>query len=97
MLEIDTDSRMEINVDVIGIIYSLLVIAGGIFGYVKAASLPSIIAGVSCGLICGFGALISNYYVMAVVGLVLAGVMSFRFFKYGAIMPAGVIALLRYE
>eukprot|EP00039_Didymoeca_costata_P018776 m.334925 g.334925 ORF g.334925 m.334925 type:complete len:109 (+) comp17467_c0_seq1:40-366(+) len=78
-----------------------LVGAGGIAGYVKKKSIPSLAAGVGCGLLYGLsGYLISNgspdrgHQVGAVVSLVLVGATGPRALRTKKFMPAGLVALI---
>jgi uncharacterized membrane protein (UPF0136 family) len=83
---------------VIVTVYAILVIAGGIFGYVKAASQISLLMGL------GFGALLllsawgmsrksKPFYVMAVVlSLILSCFFCYRFFRSTGMLPVGVMA-----
>uniref|UniRef100_A0A914E029 Transmembrane protein 14C n=1 Tax=Acrobeloides nanus TaxID=290746 RepID=A0A914E029_9BILA len=85
---------LEINVDIIGVIYSVLIAAGGIFGYVKAGSIASLVAGVCSGLIALFGALTSNFYVLGAIALLLTAVMGYRWLDSKNFMPPGIIVIL---
>lgn len=82
------------------LIYGALVLAGGVMGYVKAKSLPSLISGLAFGLallVCGLGMLQgARASAGAAVGLAVAllAVMGIRFAKTKKFMPAGLIALL---
>ncbi|MCI5051788.1 MAG: TMEM14 family protein [Simkaniaceae bacterium] len=82
------------------IIYTLLLISGGIVGFVKAGSIPSLAAG------CGFGAILSlltyqvikgkvwaNYGAFFVI-LFLDGFFWWRYYKTEAFMPAGLMLLI---
>jgi uncharacterized membrane protein (UPF0136 family) len=82
------------------IIFGLLTIVGGVIGYVKAGSTPSLIAGAISGL-----ALLAAAFLLpnnVAVGLIIAGVVSVAlagrfvpaFMKTGKIMPAGMMAAL---
>lgn len=82
------------------IIYGLVVLAGGLMGYRKARSTPSLIAGLAFGL----ALIVSGLYAWQgqrmglIAATALAGallvVMSFRCAKTKKFMPAGLIALL---
>ncbi|XP_053322374.1 transmembrane protein 14C [Spea bombifrons] len=85
------------GVDWFGYGYAALVASGGIIGYVKAGSVPSLAAGLLFGSLAGLGAYqISNDPKNVLVSLMasgtLAGVMGFRFYNSGKFMPAGLIA-----
>jgi uncharacterized membrane protein (UPF0136 family) len=82
------------------IIFGVLTIAGGIIGYVKAGSTPSIIAGSITGILLLVGAwLIPGNYVPGlaitlIVSLLLAGQFIPKFIRTGAVMPAGMMSIL---
>ncbi len=81
-------------------VFGVLTIAGGIMGYVKANSRPSLIAGVSSGvLLIGAAYLVGAKGMIGlllglIVSLPLAGRFISGFRKTGKVMPAGVMALL---
>jgi uncharacterized membrane protein (UPF0136 family) len=82
------------------IIFGLLTIAGGVMGYVKAGSTASLVAGSICGLlllVAAFllpGQAIAGLMIGAVVSLFLTGYFLPKFFRTGAMMPAGMMSLL---
>lgn len=76
-----------------------LIQIGGLFGYAKAGSLPSLAAGLLFGSAATFGAYqISNnprnFQVALLTSGALLTVMGMRFYKGGKFMPAGLIASL---
>ena len=79
-------------------IYGVLLIVGGLIGYVKAKSVPSAVA----GLICGFIALFLGYryarhpapYVALVLALALIFLMGRRYLNTRKPMPALPIVIL---
>uniref|UniRef100_A0A1B6EV52 Transmembrane protein 14C n=1 Tax=Cuerna arida TaxID=1464854 RepID=A0A1B6EV52_9HEMI len=86
-------------IDYISFAYAASVAAGGIIGYVKAGSMPSLGAGLLFGSVLGFGAYQTsrdpnNYYVLLGTSTVLGGIMGARFYNSGKIMPAGLITVL---
>ncbi|XP_031632446.1 transmembrane protein 14 homolog [Contarinia nasturtii] len=86
-------------VDLISYLYAATVAAGGIAGYVKAGSIPSLSAGLAFGAILGYGAHLNSQsppkpLFQLGASLTLAGIMYMRYAKSGKIMPAGVICLL---
>ncbi|XP_022799837.1 transmembrane protein 14C-like [Stylophora pistillata] len=79
--------------------FSVIVALGGVIGYVKAGSVPSLAAGLAFGGISALGAYQTssnprNVWVMLVTSLVLSGVMGSRFARSGKFMPAGLVATL---
>jgi uncharacterized membrane protein (UPF0136 family) len=82
------------------IIFGILTIAGGIIGYVKAGSVPSIIA----GSIAGFLLLIAESIITEhraagittglIISLLLAGQFIPKFVQTGKPMPAGMMSIL---
>ena len=82
------------------IIFGLLTIAGGIFGYVKAGSVASIIAGAITGVLLLVAAFLLPEHHVA--GLATALVVSFllaaqfvpKFLRTGRVMPAGLMSVL---
>ncbi|XP_017551666.1 transmembrane protein 14C isoform X1 [Pygocentrus nattereri] len=84
-------------VDWAGYGYAALVASGGVLGYVKAGSVPSLAAGVLFGGLAGFGAYqISqnpkNIWVSLATSGTLAAIMGNRFYNSRKIMPAGIVA-----
>lgn len=79
-------------------IYGILLIIGGVTGYVKAGSVPSLVA----GLVCGFIALLLGYnytwhfapYAALVLALVLIFLMGGRYLRTRKAMPALLIVIL---
>ena len=82
------------------LIFGALTIIGGIIGYVKANSLPSIIAGSITGvLLLVAGSLLSSHRVIGlatafVVSLLLAAQFVPKFIRTGKVMPAGLMSIL---
>jgi uncharacterized membrane protein (UPF0136 family) len=79
-------------------IYGILLIVGGLMGYVKAKSVPSLVAGVVCGVI----ALFLGYrytwhfapHVALILALVLIILMGRRYLRTRKAMPALLIVVL---
>ncbi|CAK9825600.1 Transmembrane protein 14C [Anthophora retusa] len=87
------------SVDILGYVYAATVAAGGVFGYVKAKSIPSLGAGLVFGSVLGYGAYQTsqdptNIRVSVAATMVLGGIMGFRYYNSGKIMPAGMLTLL---
>lgn len=82
------------------LIFGALAILGGIIGYVKAGSLPSIIAGAITGvLLLVAGSLLSSHRLIGlatafVVSLLLAAQFVPKFIRTGKVMPAGLMSIL---
>ncbi|XP_076280820.1 transmembrane protein 14C [Lasioglossum baleicum] len=86
-------------IDIIAYSYAAAVAGGGILGYVKSASIPSLGAGLLFGGILGYGAYQvsgdpSNVGVLLGGSTTLGGIMGYRFYNSGKIMPAGIITLM---
>lgn len=82
------------------IIFGVLTIAGGIIGYVKAGSLPSIIAGSIAGILLVIaGSLLPEHRATGlatalVISLLLAAQFIPKFIRTGKAMPAGMMSIL---
>ena len=82
------------------LVFGVLTIAGGIVGFVKAGSAPSIIAGSITGiLLIVAGLLLPEHAAWGiglglVVSLVLAAQFVPKFVRTGRFMPAGIMAVL---
>ena len=82
------------------LIFGALTIIGGIIGYIKANSLPSIIAGSITGvLLLVAGSLLSSNRLIGlatafVVSLLLAAQFVPKFIRSGKVMPAGMMSIL---
>ncbi|RZF33925.1 hypothetical protein LSTR_LSTR012267 [Laodelphax striatellus] len=86
-------------IDYISFAYAATVASGGIFGYIKAGSIPSLGAGLLFGGLIGFGAYQTsvnpnNYLFLLGTSATLGGIMGFRFVNSGKFMPAGLITIL---
>ncbi|KAK9538794.1 hypothetical protein VZT92_003943 [Zoarces viviparus] len=86
-------------VDWIGFSYAALVSAGGIIGYVKAGSVPSLAAGLLFGLLAAVGAYLAsqnpkNVWLSLGTSGTLAVVMGLRFLNSWKFMPSGLMSLL---
>jgi uncharacterized membrane protein (UPF0136 family) len=79
-------------------IYGILLIVGGAMGYIKAKSVPSLLA----GLVCGFIALFLGYdyvwhfapYAAFILAIVLIFIMGRRYWNTRKAMPALLIVVL---
>lgn len=82
------------------IVFGLLTIAGGIIGYVKAGSLPSIIAGAITGVLLLIAAFLLpenrlwGLGLALITSLLLAAQFVPKFIRTGKVMPAGMMSIL---
>lgn len=82
------------------LIFGALTIAGGIIGYVKAGSVPSIIAGSITGILLLVAAvLLPEHRAVGlasalIISLLLAGQFVPKFLRTGRAMPAGLMSIL---
>ncbi|MFQ6112980.1 MAG: TMEM14 family protein [bacterium] len=80
--------------------YGVLVLVGGILGYVKSQSLPSIISGVIFGILIILSAAIMlkgmavGTYSALIISAFLAVFFTYRFIVSHAFMPAGLMIIL---
>jgi uncharacterized membrane protein (UPF0136 family) len=78
--------------------YGVLLIFGGIMGYVKAASTPSLVAGVVCGLIAIFLGYRYTWHYAPLAALILAlfliFIMGRRYLRTRKPMPALLIVVV---
>ncbi|XP_063063271.1 transmembrane protein 14C [Engraulis encrasicolus] len=85
-------------VDWAGYGYAALVASGGVMGYVKAGSVPSLAAGLGFGTLAGIGAYkISedpkDVWVSLVTAGTLSATMGMRFYKSRKFMPPGLMCV----
>ncbi|KAL6256865.1 hypothetical protein P5V15_011800 [Pogonomyrmex californicus] len=85
--------------DIPAFAYAAVVAGGGVLGYVKSNSIPSLAAGLLFGSILGYGAYQTsqdptNVAVFLGTSTALGGLMGYRFYNSGKIMPAGIIAVI---
>ncbi|XP_015113486.1 transmembrane protein 14C [Diachasma alloeum] len=86
-------------IDFTAFAYAASVAGGGILGYVKAKSIPSLGAGLLFGTILGYGAYQTsqdprNCAVLLGTSTALGGIMGYRFYNTKKIMPAGMICVI---
>jgi uncharacterized membrane protein (UPF0136 family) len=100
LLDYQCATRMIGPAKIYFIIFGVLTIAGGIIGYVKAGSMPSIIAGSITGILLVIGALIlpehraAGLLTVLIVSLLLAAQFIPKFIRTGKAMPAGMMSIL---
>jgi uncharacterized membrane protein (UPF0136 family) len=87
---------------VTSLIYGVLVLLGGIMGYVQAKSFPSLISGVVFGLLLlvsgwlAWGGSMPAIYVSAGAALLLALFFGYRLTATGKMMPSGMMLILSF-
>lgn len=79
--------------------FALVVLSGGVMGYVKAGSVMSLASGLAFGGLLAYGASRTStnpkdFMFLFVVSGVLLGVMGYRFMNSGKFMPAGLVSVL---
>ncbi|KFD68562.1 hypothetical protein M514_00290 [Trichuris suis] len=83
------------NYDLLGFAYAASVAFGGVLGYVRAGSVPSLASGLIFGVLAGYGAYRSglkpaDYTIMLVTTGLLTVLMGARFYRSYKIFPAGI-------
>jgi uncharacterized membrane protein (UPF0136 family) len=82
------------------LIFGALTIIGGVIGYVKAQSVPSIVAGTITGILLLVAGWIlptnrtAGLVTALIVSLLLAAQFIPKFFRTGKVMPAGLMSIL---
>lgn len=83
------------------LVYGLLVAIGGIMGYVKAQSMPSLVAGVGAGLILAGAAVAmmrdayqAGWWIALVVAILLLARFGNAAMKEFKMMPGGMVIIL---
>ena len=84
--------------DSLGLAYGLLVCGGGIYGYARSGSVPSIVAGMSFGVLALAGAAQldrdpKNIWILLASSGILSVLMGARYYATGKFMPAGFVAV----
>ncbi len=91
---------MRYLVQVLLIAYGLALIIGGVMGYAKGGSLPSVVAGSISGVlvILCFGVAFKRprlaFCLGALISIAVAGLMFWRYFETKKMMPSGGVAIL---
>lgn len=81
-------------------VYGLLILAGGMFGYIKANSMPSLFMGSGFAflLIASAFTMSKNYKYGILCALILSALLtlffSYRFIKTESFMPSGLMSIL---
>uniref|UniRef100_A0A6G1SHD0 UPF0136 membrane protein CG5532 n=1 Tax=Aceria tosichella TaxID=561515 RepID=A0A6G1SHD0_9ACAR len=90
--------RRPIQYDIISIIYTLLILGGGIYAYVNKNSTGSLVGSVVCGILLAFATYFEgcrkNPYPLLVLILILTGFFGHRYFMSMKFIPSGLFALL---
>ena len=82
------------------LIFGILTIAGGVVGFLKAGSVPSLVAGAISGILILVGAWLlperpaPGLILELVVALLLLGQFLPKFLRTGKAMPAGMMSIL---
>ncbi len=82
------------------LVYGMLVIVGGVVGFVKSGSVPSIIAGSAFGILIIGSALLTlkenvvGWYAALTCACFLAVFFGFRYYGSHKFMPAGLMIIL---
>ena len=82
---------------IVSLVYGILVIAGGVMGFVKAHSKYSLITGLVSGIIVLISCKLNtkgSYLFICAVSLMLAGFFAYRFAHTHAFMPSGLMLTL---
>lgn len=79
--------------------YAGLLALGGVIGYAKASSLPSLVAGLAFSTLITIGAFLvssnrKNVWLLVLVSFTLSIFMGKRFLASGKFMPAGLVTLV---
>ena len=81
----------------VSLIYGIMLILGGVMGFLKAHSKISLITGAISGLVVLLSCKIkssSAYLYVSSISLILAGFFSYRFAATHSFMPAGLMLIL---
>ncbi|KAK5579171.1 hypothetical protein RB653_008850 [Dictyostelium firmibasis] len=79
--------------------YAILLAIGGLIGYLKAGSMPSLIMGLLSGLLVGYSANLTatnkknGTQLTMALSLVLLVIMGMRFVNSGKFFPAGLVSI----
>ncbi len=82
------------------LVYAILVLAGGVMGYLKAQSTPSLVSGIGFGVALLFSGWFiwqdnqTAAYLAIGLTLLIAAFFSYRFLETGKFMPAGLVLIL---
>ena len=76
------------------IVFGILLILGGFFGYTKAGSKPSLIAGTVSGLLILLGVYLHSLALIFIVSVLLVGAFIARLKKTKKFMPSGLLLVL---
>ncbi|XP_018325222.1 transmembrane protein 14C [Agrilus planipennis] len=87
------------TIDLPGFAYAAAIAAGGVLGYYRKKSIPSLGAGLICGTVLAYGAWQASqeppsYLLQICATSSLTALMGYRFYNTRKIMPAGGVCLL---
>lgn len=91
---------MKKSSGIVVIVYAILVLIGGIIGFIKANSVSSLVMGTGFAialLLSGYGLLkrsLAGLYASSALTVVLTLFFAFRFYKTHVFMPAGLMFIL---
>eukprot|EP00047_Mylnosiga_fluctuans_P003756 m.230809 g.230809 ORF g.230809 m.230809 type:complete len:140 (+) comp12114_c0_seq1:99-518(+) len=94
-------ARIDYKMVELNYVAGVLIASGGLAGYLKKGSVPSLVAGVGSGavyVLCGYlathGSGPTAHQVGTGVSVLLAGMMGMRAARSGKFMPAGLVATI---
>lgn len=90
--------KRPIQYDIISIIFTLVILGGGIYAYISMESTASLVASFICALLLAVGTYFEgsrkNPYPLLVVLLFIGIMFSYRYYSSGKFMPSGLFTLL---
>ncbi|CAI8057465.1 Transmembrane protein 14C [Geodia barretti] len=87
------------EIDYLSYAFAVVVLGGGIVGFVKAGSVVSLASGVGFGVLLGIGATKTtanrnNFTLLLGTSCLLLAAMGWRYYSTGKFMPAGLVTIL---
>ena len=101
LIDKNINDKMQAKTDYLSYGYALSVVAGGVIGFFKAGSLPSLFAGLLFGGLAGYGGYNTSRnlrhvgYGLAASAFLLT-FMGYRYLNSGKFLPAGLVAVLSF-